>query len=95
VLSAGKENQISQQEVGSSRLASSLPRELRGTATMFTIEVTKEEGQMLVNLLEKRKFTIDQPGDRKLCEGVHKKLLDVLSGPGLDFDGGDNDQDED
>ena len=57
---------------------------------MFTIEVTKEEGQMLVNLLEKRKFTIDQPGDRKLCEGVHKRLLDVLSGPGLDFDGSDD-----
>ena len=61
---------------------------------MFTIEVTREEGQMLVNLLEKRKFTIDQVGDRRLCEEVHKKLLDVLSGPGLDFDGGDDDGDD-
>ena len=58
-------------------------------------EMKEEEGQMLINLLEKRKFTIDQQGDRKLCEAAHKKLLDTLSGPGLDFDGGGDDEDED
>ena len=61
---------------------------------MVKVEITTDEGQMLIKLLEARKFTIEQPESQKLCADAHKKLLDALSGPGLNF-GDDEDGDDD
>lgn len=60
------------------------------------LELTKDEGLMVAKLLEGKKFTIEQPGDRKVCEAAHEKVLDYLADPTLfEQDDDSNDDDDD
>jgi len=59
------------------------------------LELTKDEGKLVVKALEAKKFTINQPGDRQICESAHEKVLDYLADPSLFEQDDDEDDDDD